>query len=86
MNRFSHLKTFVQDHRIEIGFATGVCVGFAILMITKQSASPNVIKRVALTPEQLKGLLASPESVVTFNSNPKEMIWVLNSTTKEVFP
>ena len=83
MNAFSHVKKFAQNHAFDLGVATGFVVGMVLM---SRIPSSGMIRRVALTPEQLKSLIEQPESVASFSFTPRDIVWVINSTTKEVFP
>jgi long-subunit acyl-CoA synthetase (AMP-forming) len=87
MKPFSRVKDFVRNHQNKVSFVAGVAVVIVIAeLVIMKSAKTGIILKVSVTPEQLQHLLQNPESVISFGETPSQIVWVTNSTTKEIFP
>ena len=86
VNPFSRAKDYVRDHKTEIVVGIGVAVVSVIVVMKVKGSDPTSVTRLMLTPEQLQYLIDNTEGVASFEPSPRQFIWVLNSTTKEVFP
>jgi len=84
--RFTRTTHFVREHKIAIAFGTAAVVGGTLGVIVGRRNAPGTVLRLALTSEQLQGLIENTESVISFDMGPKAKIWIINAATREVFP